>query len=75
MAEGRLRAEWNHTASLMAHMCNVAPFRKKGAKLAKPADFHPYARARGRKTRPVSVAKLADEVMKVAESKKRKGKV
>jgi hypothetical protein len=36
MVEGRERAAWQHTASLMALVCSVA-----GSKSAAPADFIP----------------------------------
>ncbi|HUS46160.1 MAG TPA: hypothetical protein VM219_09055 [Phycisphaerae bacterium] len=45
MAEGCSRERWNHTASLMAHLANISPFRKKGRTL-QPKDFHPFQTGR-----------------------------
>ncbi len=74
MAEGKSRDQWNHTAAMLAHLVNVQPFRRKGAKLAKPTDFHPFARRRSGRHTPVSVDRLTDEMVKFGEGKEHKRK-
>lgn len=44
MARSRRNEEWNHTANLMALMCNLSPRR---GKLVHPSVFHPqHARSK-----------------------------
>jgi hypothetical protein len=70
MAEARSRAAWGHTSSAMALLANCHRDPKKGRPL-RPDDFDPYAR-RGRGKggrRPVTVDRLADEIMRLAGEK------
>ena len=43
MAEGRNRAEWSRTSSLMAHLANCNRASKRD-RVYHPRDFDPYAR-------------------------------
>lgn len=43
MAEAKGRDNWRHTSMLCAVFANSNPFRAKGSKAVKPADFDPYA--------------------------------
>lgn len=70
MVEASQRAQWDHTASLMAHMVNIHPFRKKKARPISPTTYHPYYQRR-RKGDRISVARLTDEIMAIAERKKK----
>ena len=44
MVEGRTRARWDHTASIMAIVAEVNRNPKKRSRPYRPADFHPYAK-------------------------------
>ena len=45
MADGRCRADWDHTASLLSMMANANRDPKKRRRPFNPLDFHPYATA------------------------------
>jgi hypothetical protein len=67
MAEGRSRTLWSHTSTLIAAMANIHrdPDRTRAFR---PDQFNPHE-ARGRERAHVSVERLTDEIMMVAESK------
>lgn len=59
MARGRDRAQWNHTAAIMAHQANLQR-SKRTDRVWHPSDFSPYATTT-RKAKPkISVSALRD---------------
>lgn len=59
MAEARGRSEWERVSLLCCVLVNSNPYRKKGAKPAKPADFNPYRAGRDM-VMPISPGELRD---------------
>jgi hypothetical protein len=55
MTEGKQRADWNHTAAVLAKLHNVNCAKKSDLKT--PADFHPFEKAKERESKPVFVSK------------------
>lgn len=49
MAEGRSRAAWEHTSSILAAIGNV--FRGKNSRALKPSDMNPYTQKKIRVTK------------------------
>jgi len=70
MADARLRADWSRTSNLLALIANCHRDQKRRPRPFTPADFSPFGRAR--KGVRVSVARLADEIMR-AQGSRRKG--
>lgn len=77
MAEGRSRAEWGHTSSVLALLANCHRDPKRRRKPFTPSDFNPYTQPRrrttGRKSH-VSVEQLTRDILAVAEYKRKKGR-
>jgi hypothetical protein len=51
MADGRQRAAWGHTSTLLAMLANVNRDPKKSRKF-RPADFDPYSQPHAATLRP-----------------------
>ena len=69
MAEGRSRALWGHTSSVLAMLVNVHRDPKRPCS---PKQFNPYevrkrSRARKRERHAITVSQLADEIMTLAD--------
>jgi hypothetical protein len=59
MAEARQEEAWNHTAAVLSLLANIHRDPKR-SRPYKPADFHPYLRARqsmSREVVPITVLK------------------
>ena len=67
MAEGRQKAEWGQTASIMALLANCHRDPKKRPRPFAPDEFMP--RAKPRRKAAVSVARLTDEIIRVGQSR------
>lgn len=72
MAEGRSHAEWGRTSSLMALVANVNRDPKKRRRPFTPSEFNPHIAGRRRRGVPVSVDRLADEMVRVGQAKGRR---
>lgn len=70
MAEGRSRAEWGRTSSLLALIANCHRDPKK-TRAYRPADFDPHA---ARRERPVSVERLTREIIAADRARRRQGR-
>lgn len=68
MAEGRERANWQHTSAILAFMAEPHRDRKKRSRPFRPADFNPYCSGRKRRS-GISRDRFIDGV--VAEGEKR----
>ena len=55
MAEGRSRAAWNHTGSMMALLANINRDPKRRSKPYRPEEFSPHAVPR---VKPVPVKNI-----------------
>lgn len=66
MAEGRQKAEWGRTAATMALIANCHRDPKKKSTPFTADDYLPRSRSRGQH---VSVARLTDEILRVAEAR------
>lgn len=71
MADARSREAWAHTAQVLCLIANVNRDPKKQRPF-KPADFDPHTQAR-RRSRPVTVARLTDEMVRIAEQRQGRG--
>lgn len=71
MAEGRSRAAWSHTSALLCLLANANRNPKKQKDPFTVADFNPHAQRRRRRRRPVTVERLARDMLKVGESRAR----
>lgn len=69
MADARSREAWGHTSSLLALIANVNRDPKR-SRPYKASQFNPHLAPR-RHRAPVSVGRLTDEIVKVAEQKMR----
>ena len=67
MAEGRQKAEWGQTASMLALIANCHRDPKKRQRPFAPDEFMPRSRPRRRAT--VSVDRLTDEIIRVGQSR------
>ena len=67
MAEGRQKAEWGQTASIMALLANCHRDPKKRPRPFAPDEFMPRSRPRRKAT--VSVERLTDEIIRVGQSR------
>lgn len=65
MADGRSSDLWNHTAAMMALTANIN--RDKKTRPFRPATFHPYLSKKRPVKSHVSVARLTDQIMAVAD--------
>lgn len=70
MADARLRADWAHTSNLLCLLANINRNPQRRSRPFQPSDFDPFAGPR-RKGGKVSVARLADEIMKYQDAKGR----
>jgi hypothetical protein len=70
MAEARGRSDWSHTSAILTLLANVHRDPKRRGRPYTPADFNPYTR---RRARPITVERLTDEIMMIAESRKGRG--
>lgn len=72
MAEAHARAAWDHTSQVLCLLANCHRDPKRQRQPFKPQQFHPYHQRR-RRAVPVSAERLADDIMRVGESRRRKG--
>jgi len=66
MTEGRTRADWGRTSSLMALIANCHRDPKRRPRPFTADDFTPGKRRRGQR---VSVARLTDDILRAAKSR------
>ena len=69
MTEARSQDLWGHTSSVLALIANVNRDPKKSRPFS-PKDFNPHA-ARRKKAAPLSVDRLANDIMKLGGNKSR----
>ncbi len=65
MAEGRSRAQWNHTSHLMAMTANVNRDPAKKPSPYQPGDFNPFRERHPRREKPtatIGVRQLFDVI-------------
>ena len=67
MAEGRQKAEWGQTATILALMANCHRDPKKRPRPFAPDEFMPRSQPRRKAT--VSVERLTDEIIRVGQSR------
>lgn len=67
MARARGQAEWSRTASVMWVLAEINRDPKRRRQPWTPDDFNPYSEAPRRKPAAVSVERLTDEIMRIAE--------
>lgn len=70
MAEGRNRAHWQHTSSVLALFANAHRDPRKRARPFRPDDFDPTRKRRRGKGRAISVSRLVDDLMGPVEKKR-----
>ena len=64
MAQTRIQSEWNQTSHLMAVLININ--RGKNARVVKPNELNPYAKAQTAKQKPdfyITPGQLAQKIV------------
>jgi hypothetical protein len=69
MADGRVRAAWEHTAHLLWIQAELNRNPKKRTRPYRPMDFNPFA-AKRRARRTVTVEQLTEDMMRFVDRRK-----